>query len=151
MYKTANTNQRNSLLESSLGALLRAALLNDPDERLKKFIRAKKYDEESFTSFFPEDVIANFSSRQWSKIVIANPQLFKSVPENMVPFLNSEAWVRLLGADPELINQCPCLEDFSSCQWCSILLQSPVLRDFLPDFIQFTQKEQNRLTPKGIF
>ena len=149
IFKHGSCAQRKSLLESPAGTAIYSWLQQNPNELFKVFFLYKKYDEEKFTEFFPENVRAGFTSRQWGTFIAANPRLVKFMPERVFPYLARRVWVRLLGFTPELIEKCSCRQDFNSAQWCSIILQQAALKEYLPPDITFSENEENRLREKN--
>lgn len=148
MFKSGSAAQRKSLLNSSLRSALLSRIRKDPAERIKVFFLLEKYDEETFSELMPEEARKEFTSRQWGQFIALGPELVKFMPEKFFSFLSRKTWVRLLGAKPELFANCPCCKAFDSAQWCSILLQQPGLKKFLPSDIVFSDHEERRLRKK---
>ena len=153
MFCMASGKQRGMLLKRSK---IKEKLSVPPenfkmDNYLKAFFALRMYDENNFSRWFSESDYEKFSITQWGSILSVNPCLLKFMPKENFQLLDRKIWVRLLGVRAELLAQCPCLNDFNSKQWCSIILQQPKLKEYVPADIIFSDKEEMRLRKKQDF
>ena len=155
MFKAAFGTDAKELLEKHprIAELLHSPPSPETDNalRIKDFLNLRKWDRDTFLSYFPDGRRADLTQKQWEKCLHVNPSLIELVPEELLPRLSRKTWVRILGTEPGLIGKCPCADRFSAAEWGSILLQQPQLKKYCPAEIVFSDRIQKRIDKKTDF
>lgn len=152
LYKRAGKKQKNELLQNpQWKSVIQKKIATDPRMKFRNFFKGQQYDKTTFLQFFPEHTHSDFTGRQWGKFIAVNPELINLLPEKIFPFLNRKAWIRILGFRPDLAKRYTKWDSFSPAEWVSILVKQRELKKYLPNFINFSEKQKDRLEKNQVF